>query len=306
MLRRPTCSRSADGPTSRFVPAHATRIVFDGTRASGVRYLAGGREQEAVAAREVILCGGAVNSPQLLLLSGAGPADHLRGLGIPVVADLPGVGQNLQDHLAMGVVYRCKEPITLASAETLGNLLRYIVLRRGPLTSNVAEAGGFVRLHSDSVSPDLQFHFGPTFYVNHGFTTYPGHAFSGGPALLHPESRGSITLRSADPLKPPAIQPNYLAAEADLATLVEGVKWTRRLLQARAFDRYRGEELHPGADAHDDAGIAAAVSASPRRSTTRSAPAAWAPTHCRSWTPSCASTASKDCGWWTPRSCRRS
>ena len=127
--------------------AHATRIMFDGNRASGLRYLAGGREQQAVAAREVILCGGAVNSPQLLLLSGVGPADHLRGLGIRVVADLPGVGENLQDHLAMGVIYRCKEPITLASAETLGNLLRYIVLRRGPLTSNVAEAGGFMRLH---------------------------------------------------------------------------------------------------------------------------------------------------------------
>jgi choline dehydrogenase len=239
--------------------AHATRIVFDGARASGVRYVAGGREQEAEAAREVILCGGAVNSPQLLLLSGVGPADHLRGLGIPVVADLPGVGQNLQDHLAMGVVYRCKEPITLASAETLGNLLRYIVLRRGPLTSNVAEAGGFMRLYADSVTPDVQFHFGPVFYVNHGFTTYAGHAFSGGPALLHPQSRGSITLRSADPLKPPAIQPNYLAAEEDLATLVEGVKWIRRLLQARAFDRYRGEELYPGADAHDDAGIADAM-----------------------------------------------
>ena len=239
--------------------AQATRIVFERKRASGVSYLADGREEEARARREVILCGGAVNSPQLLLLSGVGPADHLRRLGIPLVADLPGVGQNLQDHLAVGLVYRCTQPISLASAQSLGSLLRYVLLRRGPLTSNVAEAGGFVRLNPGSVTPDVQFHFGPAYYVNHGFDTYDGHAFTCGPALLHPQTRGSITLRSADPFVPPAIQPNYLAADADVATLVEGVKWARRLVQARAFDPYRGEELHPGPDAHDDGSLADAI-----------------------------------------------
>lgn len=125
--------------------ALATRILFDGQRASGVASVQAGQLEEARAEREVLLAGGTINSPQLLLLSGVGPADHLRARGITPLLNLPGVGQNLQDHLAVGVSYACTQPLSLASAEQLPNLLRYLLLRRGPLTSNVGEAGGFVK-----------------------------------------------------------------------------------------------------------------------------------------------------------------
>src|SRR5262249_12355590 len=125
--------------------AHATRVLLDRGRARGVEYIRDGSRRQARADKEVLLCGGAVNSPQLLMLSGIGPAAHLRSIEIPVAVDLPGVGQNLQDHLIIPVAYECTQPISLASAETLLNLLTYLLFRRGPFASNVGEAGGFVR-----------------------------------------------------------------------------------------------------------------------------------------------------------------
>ncbi len=235
--------------------AHATRVLFTGTRATGVAYLRNGQEEQADARREVILCGGAVNSPQLLMLSGVGPGEALKPLKIPLVVNLPGVGQNLQDHLFLPVAYQCTQPVSLASAESLRYLLEYLLLRKGPLTSNVAEAGGFVKTRPDLPAPDLQYHFGPVYYLDHGFTRPEGHGFSIGPTLIRPESRGSITLRSANPLDPPVIQPNYLAARADLQVLVEGIKLARRLAQAKAFDAFRGPEYCPGSGAQRDAEI---------------------------------------------------
>jgi choline dehydrogenase len=226
--------------------AQATRILFDGARATGVEFIRSGKKEIARASREVILCGGAVNSPHLLLLSGVGPAEQLRALGIPVVADVPGVGENLQDHLCAPVVYRSTKPVTLDRAETLLNLLRYKLFRSGPLTSIVAEAGGFFRIEPEAGVPDLQFVFGPCFYLDHGFTRPEGHGFSFGPTLLRPRSRGRIRLRTADPLAPPAIQPNYFAEEYDRRVLREGVRLARRLAAARAFAPCRGEEFLPG------------------------------------------------------------
>jgi choline dehydrogenase len=237
--------------------AHATRVLLERGRAVGVEYVGGGRRARARAEREVVLCGGSVGSPQLLMLSGVGPADHLRGLGIVVACDLPGVGQNLQDHVAVAVAFECRRPVTLLNAERGRSLLAYLLFRRGPLTSNVAEAGAFVSTRPEARVPDLQFHFGPAWFVEHGFGNPPGHGFTLGPTLLRPQSRGSIRLRSADPLAPPAIHANYLTQSADVAPLVAGVRLSRRLAATRAFAEFRGPETLPGAAVTDDAGLAA-------------------------------------------------
>ena len=178
--------------------AHAASILVEGGRATGVSYLQGGTE-ERVEAGEVVLCGGAVNSSQLLLLSGIGPASDLEALDIPVVTDLPGVGSNLQDHLIVLVNYECPKPISLASAESLGSLIKYLFLKKGHLTSNVGEAGGFVRTEPGKAFPDLQFHFAPGCFINHGFDNPEHHGFTIGPTLVDSRSRGRLWLRSRDP-----------------------------------------------------------------------------------------------------------
>ncbi len=204
------------------------------------------------AEREIILCAGAIGSPQLLMLAGIGPADHLRSLGIPVTLDLPGVGANLQDHLAVPLVFECTQPISLANAESVKSLARYMCFKDGMLTSNVAEAGGFTITSSSAPAPDLQFHFGPGYYVNHGFAKFKGHAFTLGPTMIRPYSRGRISLRSSNPLDAPVIQANYLSDSRDREVLVNGLKLARRLAAANAFDKYRGREIHPGAEAASD------------------------------------------------------
>ncbi len=226
--------------------AHATGLIVENARAVGVRFVRDGKPVEARASREVILTGGAINSPQLLLLSGIGPADELSALGLPVVADVPGVGRNLQDHLFVPIAYSCAKPCTLATATRIDNLLRYALARRGPLTSNVAEAGGFVKTRTNLPAPDLQLHFGPTYYLDHGFTRPKGHGFTIGPTLVSPRSRGSIALASSDPFAPPRIDPNYLEQPDDLAVLLDGVALARMIVEAKAFDPFRGEEVFPG------------------------------------------------------------
>ena len=238
--------------------AVALRVLFERGRAVGVEYTRGGAV-ERVSAGEVVLCGGAVNSPQLLMLSGVGDARALTALGIDVVADLPGVGANLQDHLIMLVGRECTRPVTLASAESVGNLARYLLRRRGPLTSNVGEAGGFVRLHADAAAPELQFHFAPSWFVRHGFDNPEGHGLSLGPTLVRPRSRGALTLRSRDPLESPSIDPGYLAAPEDLEVLVEGVRLARRVLDAPALREYCGVERFPGEDRVERDAIVAAI-----------------------------------------------
>jgi choline dehydrogenase len=221
----------------------ATRVRIENGRAVGVEYMQSGTRREVRAEREVIVSAGAIGSPQLLLLSGLGPRAQLEALGIPVVADLPGVGENLQDHLAVILPYFCNLPVSLANAETLGNLVKFLVRKSGPLTSNIAEAGAFVKSQPDLAECDLQFHFGPVHYVEHGLAKPGGHGFSFGPALLTPKSRGRIRLRSPNPLEPPSIDPAYLSDSADVAPLVEGVKLAFRLAAAKAFDPYRGQPV---------------------------------------------------------------
>ncbi len=236
--------------------ARVTRLLFERARCIGVEYVKNGKTKRVLATREVLLAGGAINSPQLLLASGIGPADELRALGIDVVADVRGVGKNLQDHPLVGLYYACKEPITLDVAEGIPNLLRYLFGGRGPLTSNVAEAGGFWRSRADLKEPDLQLHFAPAWFVDHGFTKPEGCGFSIGPTLLHPQSRGEIRLRSADPRDPPRIFARYLSDRRDLDTLVAGVKTMREVAKGKALAAYRGTERSPGEAVRTDSEIA--------------------------------------------------
>lgn len=238
--------------------AHVTRLLFEGTRVVGVSYVQDGEARQAHARDEVILCGGAINSPQLLLLSGIGPADQLRALGIPVVVDLPGVGQNLQDHLDVAVAYACTKPISWgvlsAEAESM-----YRSSRKGPLSSNGPEAGGFLTTRPDLPMPDLQFHFSPGWSVGYGTQRPASHGFAFWPALLRPESRGYLTLRSPDPFTPPLIQPNYLACAADSEVLVQGIVIARCLARTPAFASVLGDEIQPGSAVQSPAELRAYI-----------------------------------------------
>jgi choline dehydrogenase len=226
--------------------AQVTRLIFDGSRCTGAAYRTGGEEQVVTARREVVLCAGAVGSPQLLLLSGVGPRAQLEALGIAVVRDLPGVGENLLDHMWVPVAHRCTEPITMVAATDEAQLQRFAAERMGLLTSNIAEAGGFVQLDGASDIPDLQFHFGALFYILHGAVAPEGHGFSLFPSLVQPRSVGRLELRSADPAAKPVIDPRYLSDEGDLAVLVEGVRIARTILRSSALDSFRGDEVVPG------------------------------------------------------------
>jgi len=235
--------------------AHAMHILFEKTQAYGVVYLQEGLTHRVYANKEILVCCGAVKSPHLLMLSGIGPADHLREHDIPIVLDAPGVGHNLQDHLSIGVLYACTKPVSLVKAETIRNLLTYLLLKKGPFTSNLGEAGGFIKTQSHLPTPDLQVHFGPVLYTNHGFTSFDEHGFSFGPTLVCPQSTGQIALRSNDPFAPPLIQANYLASGHDLEVLVEGVKRVRDFVRTKALRSYYGKEILPGIQAKDDSAI---------------------------------------------------
>lgn len=232
--------------------ALAERIIFEGTRAKGVIYRHNGAQTQASCAKEVILCGGTINSPQLLMLSGVGAGAHLQAYGITVVADVPGVGENLQDHLACGLFYYAARPVSLANAQRPHHLLNYFLRRKGPLTSNVGEGGLFWRTDPGLPKPDVQYHFGPIHYLDHGLTPMDGHGFALGPVLLNPQSRGRICLKSADPASHPAIHACYLSVEADSEPLVRGLKFAREIISQKAFDPYRGEEFRPGLAVQSD------------------------------------------------------
>ena len=239
--------------------AHARRVVFGNGRATGVEMTRDGETVIASARREVLLCGGAVNSPQLLMLSGVGPAGHLRETGVETVADRPEVGQNLQDHLITGLRVRLRGGGSLIDAESILSVLRYVAFRRGMLTSNVAEAGLFVATRPGERAPDVQFHVAPALFENHGLVPPTEHGFSLGPTLVLPLSRGEIRLASADPHAHPLIDPNYLAAPEDAASLVAGLRIARDIVRQTALDAFRGAEIDPGAGVNSDADLLAYV-----------------------------------------------
>jgi len=230
----------------------AVEILFEGKRAALVSFqdLSGSSQERAQ--REIVVCAGAIGSPQLLMLSGIGPADHLRTLDIPVLHDLPGVGANLQDHPAVPVAYECRQPISLASAESIANLIRYMAFKTGPLTSNVGEAGGFVKTSASRLTPDVQYHFAPGYFIEHGFQQIKEHAYSILPTLVRPKSRGRITLRSSNPLDAPVIHANYFADPRDTQAVVEGLRIARAIAETNAFGKYRKRELCPGSGIKND------------------------------------------------------
>ena len=211
-----------------------SKLLFEGKTCVGIVTANG---DEFKASQEVILCGGAINSPQLLMLSGIGDGKHLSEQGIDIVHGLSGVGQNMQDHLALLMAYNCSQPITLAKAESIGSVVNYLLFKRGMLTTNVAEAGGFVKLNN-SILSELQFHFGPVYYIDHGFTKPKGHGFSIGPTLVQPKSKGFIKLKSSNAEDAPIIQPNYLNDEADFQVLIEGMKIVEQMIQTKSFEPY--------------------------------------------------------------------
>jgi choline dehydrogenase len=245
------------------IHAFATRLLFDGDRAAGVEYLRYGAVEHATAAGEVILASGALRSPQLLLLSGIGPAQALRRPGIPVRLDLPGVGQNLQDHLHTRVRCAIKPALTFAAlpeAEKAAALREYQAHGSGPLASNFLEAGAFLKSRPDEAAPGLQHFFLMTLppdYPEAGATRRHGVTFTS--YINRPLSRGSVSLASADPLDRPVIDPNYLSDPDDLRSAVAGIRWNLQILYASAFDEIRGEEVAPGAQCRSDEEIEAFV-----------------------------------------------
>ncbi|WP_113703771.1 GMC family oxidoreductase [Nonomuraea lactucae] len=229
--------------------ATVDRVVFDGTRATGVEHSGGAQVR---ARREVILAAGAIGSPYLLMRSGVGAADELRDAGVALVRELPEVGKNLQDHLTSGVLMRCRQPVTLTKAESAGNLLRYIVLRSGMLTTNVGEAVAFVRTSQEEPAPDIELIFAPGPFIDHGLTPPTGHGMTIAVVLLQPESRGRVGLNGRDVV----IDPAYLTREGDVKRLVSGLKTARQIFAACAMKPFADGPMPPFQEAESDEELA--------------------------------------------------
>jgi choline dehydrogenase-like flavoprotein len=248
-----------------YTQAHALRVLFEERRATGVEIVRAGRREKLAAAREVVLAAGAFQSPQLLMCSGIGPGEQLRALGLEVVHDAPGVGENLQDHPDYVIIRK------IGSSELLGvslggslrlakEIWRYVRDRRGMLTSNFAEAGGFVKSEPGLERPDLQLHFVIGMVDNHNRTLHLGHGLSCHVCVLRPRSRGTVRLASRDARDAPLIDPRFLAEPEDLAALVRGFKLVRRILDAPALAAFASTELYT-AQVRDDAEIERAIRA---------------------------------------------
>ncbi len=236
--------------------ALASRILFEGRRAVGVEFERDGRRRRIRARREVILASGAINSPQLLLLSGIGPAGELAGLGIETLNDLPGVGRNLQDHVEVFVQRECTQPVSLLKYLTpLGRLrvgLRWFLTHGGPGATNHMDAGGFIRSRAGIEHPDIQYHFLPMAMTYDAFKLNMIHSYQAMVDIMRPLSRGYVGLKSADPRRPPRILFNYLAEEEDVRTLRDGVRLTREIMDQPAFAPFRGKEIWPGEEKRSD------------------------------------------------------
>jgi len=237
--------------------AHVTGLRLDGARCVGLRYVGRGQQRQVAVDREVVLCAGAVQSPQILELSGIGAPAVLRAAGVAVTHELPGVGENYRDHFAARLKWRVTQPITF-NERTRGRRLlveaaRYAVGRTGALSMPIALGFGFVRSSPAETRPDIQFHFSPASYggaSTRRLDTKPGMTLGLYP--LRPQSAGSIHIRSADGLAPPALRPRFLAERADRDRLVAGIRIARELIEGPALDPYRGEELVPGTAARSD------------------------------------------------------
>jgi len=237
--------------------AYVTRIVFEGRKARGVRYQRDGSERVAHAKREVIVAAGALQSPQLLQLSGVGPGPLLRRIGIPLVHELPGVGENLQDHLQVRLMYKVAKPITTNDdLRSLGGRIRiglkWLLRRRGPLAVGINQGGLFTKVMPDSRTPDIQFHFSTISADSAGGQPHPWSGCTFSVCQLRPASRGRVALKSPDPRQPPSMVFNYLSQDEDRRCAVAAMRFARRLGQTRALQPYLAEEYRPGALASSD------------------------------------------------------
>ena len=237
--------------------AFARRVVFDGTRAIGVEVERGGQVETLTANREVIIAASSINSPKLLKLSGIGPADELSGLGIPVIADRPGVGANLQDHLELYIQQECLEPITLYSKLNWFSKgligAEWLFFKRGDGATNHFESCAFVRSKAGVEYPDIQFHFLPVAIRYDGKAAARSHGFQAHVGPMRSKSRGRVQLTSDDPFAKPSILFNYMSHEEDWADFRHCIRLTREIFGQQAFDRYRGREIQPGEAVRSDA-----------------------------------------------------
>lgn len=242
------------------INATVERILIENETATGVVYHQNGKSHEVKASKEVLLSAGAYHSPQILQLSGIGDGDELKKHGIPVVKHLPGVGQNLQDHLVYFAIFNCNYKNSLDSAENfpaiLKNLFNYLAFKKGPFSSNVGEAGGFVKSSPDQPAIDTQYHFAPNYFVEHGFQNPPkGNGYSIGGKVLNPSSKGTIKLQSANFKAAPLIDHNYMSTEDDVRRAVWGYKLAEKLGRTDAFKPYRTGLHLPQKPLTDDAAI---------------------------------------------------
>jgi choline dehydrogenase len=237
--------------------ALAQRILFEGRRARAVEYRQGSSLRMARARKEILISSGAYNSPQLLQLSGVGPAELLKQHGIGVVLDAAGVGNDLQDHMQVRLVTRCAQRVTLNDivnhpVRRLMAGVQYAALRKGPLTIAAGTSGAFFKTNPRLASPDIQIHFLPFSTDKMGEKLHSFSGFSASVCQLRPESRGSLRIKSADPTVPPEIRINYLATETDRSAFIDGIKILRKILSAPALKPYTVEEVDPGAKAISD------------------------------------------------------
>lgn len=241
------------------IQTHAVtdRILFDGHRAIGVRWLKGDEVHEAHARKEVLLCGGAIASPQILQRSGVGPSDLLKSLDIAVVSDIPGVGANLQDHLEMYMQYMCKKPITLATSTKFYRKpligAEWLLMGSGVGASNHFEAGGFIRSHEDFEWPNIQYHFLPIAVNYNGTNPIKVHSYQAHVGSMRSMSRGRVQLKTRNPKDHPSILFNYMSQADDWREFRAAIRITREILSQSALDQYRGAEISPTADLQSDA-----------------------------------------------------
>jgi choline dehydrogenase len=235
--------------------AMTKRLVMDGQTCTGVEYETADGKHTAHCNKEVILSAGAYGSPQILMVSGIGPRAQLDAHGIKVIKDLPGVGENLQDHLMAPVAYHCTQPVSLAGATEPAEAEK-LAEGMGLLTSNIGEAGGFLKIMDDANAPDLQFHFAPGFFILDGAGNPEGHGLTAAPGIVGTRSKGRVTLASADTADNVHVDTGAFSDTRDLDVVVEGVKIARKILNSAAFDAYRGEEYLPGEDVQSDADLA--------------------------------------------------
>ena len=253
---RPALAR---GNITLITRAHVEKINISGNSATGISYRYKGKIQSVEANKEVILSGGAINSPHLLMLSGIGPSAHLQEHGIETRVNLPGVGQNLQDHATVILQYACKKSFPIHKVDQphrkLATGIQWVFTRKGIATSNIWEAGGLIKSDGNAEYPDIQYHFGPVGFEINGTKISLLQAFAIHVDQLRPRSRGQVTLKSANPSDKPLMTFNYLQDPKDLSEIVNGFKKARELIAQPAFDEFRGVELIPGSDVKSDVEI---------------------------------------------------